>query len=92
MNPGPWVDPGEGFDYGCVPRELKLPPILWIAATRDQALGHPDDVRRTMAEVGFPEQEVRLLPGLDHITMLTDPAAAKPRTSPGSPTGSPGAA
>jgi alpha-beta hydrolase superfamily lysophospholipase len=77
VRPGPWVDPEDGFDYGAALRTAKLPPILWLAADGDRALGHPDDVRRTMAEVGSPAQEFRLLRGFDHVSMVVGPRAAQ---------------
>ncbi|NVO01003.1 MAG: alpha/beta fold hydrolase [Geobacteraceae bacterium] len=77
-----WVDTDDGFDYGAAVRKIILPPIWYIAAKNDHALGHPDDVRDFMNSTG--EQKSRFtilgrqngsLHDYDHINMLTHPDA-----------------
>lgn len=76
-----WID-ADGFDYGAAIKKLLLPPILYIAAANDHALGHPDDVRDFMESAGRQECSFKLLSrksgnlhDYDHINMLTDPDA-----------------
>ena len=78
-----WVDSDDGFDYGAAAKRLALPPIWYIAAKNDHALGHPSDVRAFMEETG-QQQERRYtvlargngnLHDYDHIDMLTHPDA-----------------
>jgi predicted alpha/beta hydrolase len=80
---GPWVGFDDGYDYAQAIRQLKLPPVLHIAAINDEYLGHPDDVERLIAEVGdHPHKYVLLsrdtghLHDYDHINMLTHPEAS----------------
>ncbi|RMG36611.1 MAG: esterase, partial [Methanobacteriota archaeon] len=82
LTPSPWIDPKDGFDYGQAITRVSLPPTLFIAATHDPTLGHPEDVKRFMAEHGIQPQELLLLSrqhgnlhNYDHITMLTHPDA-----------------
>ena len=84
VKPAPWVDPGDGFDYGAAITKAALPPIWYIAAENDHALGHPDDVRDFMDESGpsaamysVLSQENGNLHDYDHISMLTHPDAVK---------------
>lgn len=79
---GPWVDPGDGFDYGAALQKVALPRCLYLAAARDRCLGHPRDVRAFIAESGPHEHHFRLLArarghrhDYDHISMLTHPEA-----------------
>ncbi|MCP1727768.1 putative alpha/beta hydrolase [Natronospira proteinivora] len=79
-----WVDPEDGFDYHRALSELTLPPALYLAGAADPALGHPEDVKRLMAESGQGEQHFRLLArahgnqkDYGHIDMLTAPSAAE---------------
>lgn len=77
-----WVDPADGFDYAEAARAADLPPMLYLAGAADRCLGHPDDVRRFMAESGSADAEFRLLAtatghrrDYGHIDMLTHPDA-----------------
>lgn len=79
---GPWIDPGDGFDYGGALQAVSLPRCLYLAAARDRCLGHPRDVQAFIAESGSHEHHVRLLSRAtgnrheyDHISMLTHPDA-----------------
>ena len=73
-----WVDSDDGFDYGAAVKKLSLPPIWYLAAENDRALGHPDDVRDFMESSGRQECRYTLLAckngnlhDYDHIDMLT---------------------
>jgi pimeloyl-ACP methyl ester carboxylesterase len=77
-----WVDSDDDFDYGAAVKMISLPPIWYIAAENDFALGHPRDVREFMESAG--EQECHYthlsrkngnLHDYDHINMLTHPDA-----------------
>lgn len=75
---GPWIDPGDGFDYGGALRTVSLPRCLYLAAVRDRCLGNPKDVQAFIAESGSHESHFRLLArthgnlhDYDHISMLT---------------------
>jgi alpha-beta hydrolase superfamily lysophospholipase len=80
----PWVDRVDGFDYAQAVSKIDLPPTLYLAGAADRALGHPDDVRRLLAEAkGSAESaEYWLLSrsqgyrrDYGHIDMLTHPEA-----------------
>jgi len=49
---GRWIDPEDGFDYGVAAQEIAYPPSLYFAALGDKALGHVQDVRRFIFEMG----------------------------------------
>ncbi len=77
-----WVDSDDCFDYGAAIKKIKLPPIWYIAAKNDPALGNPEDVRDTMNEAGMQESRYTVLSlehgnrhDYGHITMLTHPDA-----------------
>lgn len=77
-----WVDSDDGFDYGAAVKKVSLPPIWYIAAKNDHALGHPRDVRDFMASAGKQQCRYTLLSrqegnrhDYDHINMLTHPDA-----------------
>jgi predicted alpha/beta hydrolase len=79
-----WVDSDDSFDYGAAIRKLSLPPIWYIAAQNDHALGHPRDVQDFMQSTGRQERRYTLLSrangnrhDYDHIDMLTHPDAEK---------------
>lgn len=77
-----WIDADDGFDYANACQQVQWPPTWFVAAVSDKALGHPDDVKRFMAEANYVDAEYVLLSkanghakDYDHITMLTDKAA-----------------
>lgn len=78
-----WKDPEDGFDYRlALRRSASLPPSLFIAGAHDRFLGHPNDVRRFMEEIGHPDSQFRLLSrkngdrlDYDHVQMCTAPQA-----------------
>jgi predicted alpha/beta hydrolase len=77
-----WIDSDDGVDYGATLKKQTLPPIWYIAAANDHALGHPDDVRDFMESAGRQECSFTLLScdngnlhDYDHINMLTHPDA-----------------
>lgn len=79
-----WVDSDDGFDYGAAVINLSLPPIWYIAAQNDHALGHPRDVRDFMESAGMQDSRFTVLSrsngnlhDYDHITMLTHPDAVR---------------
>lgn len=83
VNPAPWVDPADGFDYGAAIRGVRLPPAWYIAAAKDYCLGHPRDVHDFMMEAGEQERSYTVLSreygnrhDYDHINMLTHRDAA----------------
>lgn len=61
VRPGPWHDPHDGFDYGAALKTCRLPPALYLAGAADRSLGHPDDIRRLMAETHADNAELKLL-------------------------------
>ncbi|HYV91886.1 MAG TPA: alpha/beta fold hydrolase [Chitinophagales bacterium] len=76
-----WKDE-DGFDYSAALRNLKLPPMLFIAGRKDEVLGHRDDVQKLIKEIGSQSAEFYLAAKLngnlhdyDHVTMLTHPDA-----------------
>jgi len=78
-----WID-ADGFDYGSAIKKVSLPPIWYMAAANDHALGHPDDVKAFMESAGSQECRFTILSrsngnlqDYDHITMLTHPDAVK---------------
>ncbi len=79
-----WVDSDDGFDYGAAVKKRSLPPIWYIAAENDHALGHPRDVRDFMESAGRQQCRYTVLSrtngnrhDYDHITMLTHPDAVR---------------
>jgi hypothetical protein len=78
VRPGPWIDPRDGFDYAKALQSVELPPMLFLAGADDPCLGHPQDVRALIRELGPQEVEFRLLGrqtgnrhDYGHIDMLT---------------------
>ena len=81
---GDWVDGFDGFDYGRAALTTSLPPLFFVAAHNDPALGNPADVRAFIRELGEQNVEFRLLArhagslhDYDHINMLTHPDAVR---------------
>ena len=81
INGAAFVDPSDQFDYANACQQLRWPPVWHFAAQNDRLLGHPDDVRRFIAETA-PQARFSLLGkasgyqhDYDHISMLTHPAA-----------------
>jgi len=65
-------------------KNSKLPPILFMAGSNDEVLGHHSDVRLLMEEIEQSNDEFYLagksngnLHDYDHITLLTHPDAPK---------------
>jgi predicted alpha/beta hydrolase len=72
-----WKDE-DGLDYAAALRQLKLPPLLFIAGENDEVLGHQKDVQQLIEEIDAQEAEFYLaaksrgnLHDYDHISMLT---------------------
>ncbi|HUX37433.1 MAG TPA: alpha/beta fold hydrolase [Rectinemataceae bacterium] len=79
-----WIDPEDGFDYDEALSRMALPPIWYIAARADRALGHPHDVRSFMEASGSAAARYTILSraagnlhDYDHINMLTHPDAPR---------------
>jgi predicted alpha/beta hydrolase len=79
-----WVASATGFDYGTAIQKIRLPPVWYIAAENDHALGHPRDVRDFMDSSGSQHCRYTVLSrsngnrhDYDHITMLTHPDAVR---------------
>lgn len=77
-----WVDSDDGFDYGEAVKKLALPPIWYLTAKADHALGHPRDVLDFMESAGRQKCRYTVLSrangnmhDYDHINMLTHPDA-----------------
>jgi pimeloyl-ACP methyl ester carboxylesterase len=75
VQPGPWIDPTDGFNYGEEIRKIELPPSLFLAGSKDYSLGHPQDVRATLLETGSSRAEFKILKGYGHIDMMVSPQA-----------------
>lgn len=78
-----WID-ADGFDYGAAIKKLVLPPIWYLAAVNDHALGHPSDVWNFMDSAGVQKSRYTVLSrekgnlhDYDHINMLTHPDAVE---------------
>ena len=78
-----WIDE-DRFDYAAVLKNSALSPILFMAASNDEVLGHHSDVQLLMKEIQQPNDEFYLtgksngnLHDYDHITMLTHHDAPK---------------
>lgn len=77
-----WIDPKDGFDYGRAAQTTVWPPTWHFAASKDHALGHPQDIQRFIDETGNQDANYTLLGvnngnklDYDHINMLTHPNA-----------------
>ncbi len=57
VQPGPWIDPRDGFDYTSALRGVVLPPLLSLAGKTDRVLGHPSDVKDFLRECGSGPRE-----------------------------------
>lgn len=53
---GPWIDPGDGFDYQGAARTTRLPPVWHLVGVADRFLGHPRDVELFRDECGGEER------------------------------------
>jgi len=80
---GKWIDQTDGFDYGKELLKLSIPPTLYLTGSKDTHMGHKDDVKRLMHEVGNNPQDKFILLSRDkgfsldynHINILTHPNA-----------------
>jgi predicted alpha/beta hydrolase len=84
VRPGPWIDSGDGFDYGAAIQNVRLPPVWFLAAQNDACLGNPRDVYDFMREHGAKNASFSILArrngnayDYDHISMLTHRAAVR---------------
>ncbi len=82
VEPGPWIDPRDGFDYRAALEGVALPPLLSLAGKNDRVLGHPSDVEDFLRECGTgPRQSIVLgraagnRRDYGHVDMLTAPEA-----------------
>ena len=73
-----WIDPEDGFNYNEGLKKVSIPPTLYVAAINDTFLGHPEDVKKLMNEVGnegnkfiLLSRETGHLHNYNHINMLT---------------------
>ncbi len=73
-----WQDTDDGFDYALTAKNSTLPPIFYLAAVNDNALGHQSDVKLFMQESGSENSRYMLLGkkqghllNYDHLNMLT---------------------
>ena len=57
----PWKSPRDEFDYATQIPETRFPPTLYLAGAGDVFMGHPDDVKITMQEVGQSEANFWIL-------------------------------
>lgn len=77
-----WIDPEDEFCYRKALRSQDVPPTLYFAAKEDHVLGHREDIKRLMEEVGSDKDKFILLSeangnqlDYDHINILTHPKA-----------------
>ena len=76
-----WKDE-DGFDYSRTLKQMTLPPSLFITGSHDRVLGHRNDVKLLMEEIGQANSEFFLasekngcLHNYNHINILTHPDA-----------------
>ncbi len=84
MEPGQWVDPADGYDYGKSVVSTRLPPMLFLTGSKDLSLGHPRDAQALIQELGQQQVELRVLGTAQgnlhdygHVDLLTHPDAAR---------------
>jgi alpha-beta hydrolase superfamily lysophospholipase len=72
----------DGFNYAEALKHIPLPPLLFIAGASDEVLGHQEDVKKLMEEIGTPDAQFYLAAkskgnkhNYDHVSMLTHPDA-----------------
>jgi len=79
-----WIDSDDNFNYNEAAKNNNLPATLYIAAIKDRALGHKDDVKLFMDESKnnrckylFLSKKLGNALDYNHINMLTAPEAIK---------------
>ena len=77
-----WIDQEDGFDYLKAFKKNKMPPVLSMTGHEDKILGHPQDVKLLLKEIGQEDGGFVILgkhfgnhEDYDHINILTHPSA-----------------
>jgi len=79
---GAWVDPHDGFDYNNAAKQFLWPPSWHFTGSKDNVLGHAQDVQGFIDESHNHQAKFTLLSkkngnalNYDHINILTHPQA-----------------